>query len=170
MGLVTTMHVGLLGTMAQLYLSDLKEKTRRGLLGRVLQGKAAGGRAYGYRAIAGDTGSRRIDEAEAAVVRRIFRLYATGTSPNAIARRLNGEGVPGPDGRDGATARSAGSATAAPACSTTSSTSASWSGTAAATSRTRAPASGWRGRTRRSGGSGWRCRSCGSSTTRSGRR
>jgi len=28
-GQVTTMHVGLLGTMAQLYLSDLKEKTRR---------------------------------------------------------------------------------------------------------------------------------------------
>jgi site-specific DNA recombinase len=29
MGVVTTMQVGLLGTMAQLYLADLKEKTRR---------------------------------------------------------------------------------------------------------------------------------------------
>jgi site-specific DNA recombinase len=37
-GEVTTMHVGLLGTMAQLYLSDLKEKTRRGQLGRALAG------------------------------------------------------------------------------------------------------------------------------------
>ena len=47
-GQVTTMHVGLLGTMAQLYLSDLKEKTRRGQLGRALAGKIPGGRAYGY--------------------------------------------------------------------------------------------------------------------------
>ena len=38
----TTMHVGLLGTMAQLYLSDLKEKTRRGQLGRALAGKIPG--------------------------------------------------------------------------------------------------------------------------------
>jgi site-specific DNA recombinase len=41
-GQVTTMHVGLLGTMAQLYLSDLKEKTRRGQLGRALAGKIPG--------------------------------------------------------------------------------------------------------------------------------
>jgi DNA invertase Pin-like site-specific DNA recombinase len=48
LGAVTTMHVGLLGTMAQLYLSDLKDKTRRGLLGRVLQARppAAGPMAF----------------------------------------------------------------------------------------------------------------------------
>ena len=91
MGSVTTMHVGLLGTMAQLYLSDLKDKTRRGQLGRVLQGRAAGGRAYGYRAVEGETGSRRIDEGEAAVVRRICKLFADGVSPRAIARKLNAE-------------------------------------------------------------------------------
>ena len=39
LGRVTTMHVGLLGTMAQLYLSDLKDKTKRGQLGRVLAGR-----------------------------------------------------------------------------------------------------------------------------------
>jgi site-specific DNA recombinase len=99
LGAVTTMHVGLLGTMAQLYLSDLKDKTRRGQLGRVLQGRAAGGRAYGYRAVEGDTGRRRIDEAEATVIRRIFAMFADGRSPRAIARQLNANGVPGPDGR-----------------------------------------------------------------------
>jgi DNA invertase Pin-like site-specific DNA recombinase len=99
MGLVGAMHVGLLGTMAQLYHSDLKDKTRRGQLGRVLQGRAAGGRAYGYRTVEGETGVRRIDEAEAAVVRRIFRLFGDGVSPRAIAKTLNAEGVPGPDGR-----------------------------------------------------------------------
>jgi hypothetical protein len=105
LGVVTTMHVGLLGTMAQLHLSDLKEKTRRGLServlpGRVLQGKAAGRRAYGYRLVqdGGERGGRRVEPGEAAVVRRILMLYAAGTS-NAIARALNGENVPGPGGR-----------------------------------------------------------------------
>lgn len=102
LGPVTTLHVGLLGTMAQVYLSDLKEKTKRGLLGRVLQGRAAGGRAYGYRIAPDDTGGpggRRIDTAEAEVVRRIFRMFAAGRAPRAIARQLNAERIPGPDGR-----------------------------------------------------------------------
>jgi hypothetical protein len=34
--------------MAQLYLSDFKQKTWRGQLGRALQGKVPGGTAYGY--------------------------------------------------------------------------------------------------------------------------
>ena len=41
-------------------------------------------------------GGRRINEAEAEVVRRIFQLFAAGESPRAIARQLNAEGVPGP--------------------------------------------------------------------------
>ena len=98
MGVVTTMHVGLLGTMAQLYLSDLKDKTRRGQLGRVLQGRAAGGRAYGYRTVEGETG-RAGSTRPRRGGRRIFELFAAGVSPRAIARQLNAEGVPGPDGR-----------------------------------------------------------------------
>ena len=58
-GQVTTMHVGLLGTMAQLYLSDLKEKTRRGQLGRALAGKIPGRKAYGYRLVDGHPGEVR---------------------------------------------------------------------------------------------------------------
>jgi site-specific DNA recombinase len=98
-GQVTTMHVGLLGTMAQLYLSDLKEKTRRGQLGRALAGKIPGGKAYGYRLVDGERGERRVNEAEALVVRRIFGEFAAGKSPRAIAKALNAEGIPGPDGR-----------------------------------------------------------------------
>ena len=98
-GQVTTMHVGLLGTMAQLYLSDLKEKTRRGQLGRALAGKIPGGKAYGYRLVEGEPGERLVDEAEAIIVRRIFREFTAGMSPQAIAKALNAEGVPGPDGR-----------------------------------------------------------------------
>ncbi len=105
-GRITPMHVGMLGTMAQMYLADLREKTWRGQLGRALKGKIPGGRAFGYDVIApsagagdSDRGHRRINEAEAAVVRRIFEDFAGGTSPRAIAKRLNAEGVPGPDGR-----------------------------------------------------------------------
>lgn len=99
-GRVTTMHVGLLGTMAQLYLSDLREKTRRGQLGRALAGKMPGGKAYGYLVVAGQPGERRINEVEASVVSRIFREFASGKSPGAIARQLNAEGIPGPEGRE----------------------------------------------------------------------
>lgn len=89
-GAVTTMHVGLLGTMAQMFLSDLRDKTKRGQLGRVLKGRVAGGKAYGYDVLPGDEsghGARRLNDAEAEVVRRIFRLFAGGMSPRAIAKR-----------------------------------------------------------------------------------
>ncbi|HYF53368.1 MAG TPA: recombinase family protein, partial [Salinarimonas sp.] len=100
-GPITTMHIGMLGTMAQVFLSDLREKTKRGQLGRVLKGRAASGIAYGYRTVEdnGERGGRRIEPGEAAVVRRIFELFANGVSPRAIAHRLNQDGVPGPEGR-----------------------------------------------------------------------
>ncbi len=44
-------------------------------------------------------GDREIDEAEANVVRRIFREFAAGIGPRTIARTLNEDGVPGPEGR-----------------------------------------------------------------------
>jgi DNA invertase Pin-like site-specific DNA recombinase len=102
-GEITPMHVGMLGTMAQMYLKDLAEKTRRGQLGRALKGRIPGGKAYGYDVLpAGPDGAgeRRINPAEAAVVQRIFALFAAGTSPRAIAKQLNAEAVLGPDGRD----------------------------------------------------------------------
>ena len=102
-GEVTALHIGMLGTLAQLTLADLREKTRRGQLGRALQGKIPGGRAYGYDVIdprsKDGRGERAINAAEADVVRRIFAAFANGESPRAIAKRLNAEGVPGPDGR-----------------------------------------------------------------------
>ena len=43
-------------------------------------------------------GGRRIDAGEAAIVRRIFTAFAGGSSPKAIAKALNAEGIPGPRG------------------------------------------------------------------------
>jgi hypothetical protein len=44
-------------------------------------------------------GERKINEAEAVVVCRIFREFAVGKSPRAIATDLNRDGIPGPFGR-----------------------------------------------------------------------
>jgi hypothetical protein len=99
-GPITTMHVGMLGTMAQIFLSDLRSKTKRGQLGRVLQGKSAAGKAFGYDVVEGiERGGRTINPAEAKIVERIFAMFASGVSPRVIARRLNEENVPGPEGR-----------------------------------------------------------------------
>ncbi len=88
-----------------LYLKELGKKTHRGLKGRALEGKSAGGLTYGYRAVVRFTGSgeairgdRRIEAGEADVVRRIFSDYARGISPKKIAEQLNIDGIPGPQG------------------------------------------------------------------------
>ena len=104
-GEISELHVGLKGTMNALFLKDLALKTRRGMEGRVRQGMSGGGNAYGYevvRQFAADgtpqRGRRRIDDAEAAIVRRIFEEFAKGSSPRAIAHGLNRDKVPGPFG------------------------------------------------------------------------
>lgn len=104
-GQITELHVGLKGTMNALYLKDLAQKTHRGLEGRVRDGRSGGGISFGYELIderdaRGEPirGGRRINEAEAAIVRRIYREFASGQSPRAIAQQLNKQGVPGPAG------------------------------------------------------------------------
>jgi site-specific DNA recombinase len=106
-GDVTHLHVGLKGTMNALFLKDLADKVRRGLRGRVEDGKSGGGNSYGYDVVKsldarGEPvrGNRTINQSEAEVVRRIFREYAAGASPKQIATVLNREAVPGPAGRE----------------------------------------------------------------------
>ncbi len=105
-GDVSHLHVGLKGTMNALFLKDLADKTRRGQRGRVEKGKAGGGLCFGYdvvRTMGVDgqhtTGERRVNEAEAEIVRRIFREYAGGGSSRRIALDLNAAGIAGPQGR-----------------------------------------------------------------------
>lgn len=105
-GEINELHVGLKGTMNALFLKDLANKTRRGLEGRIRQGKSGGGNAYGYTVIhkmAADgspiRGERQINADEAATVRRMFEEFAAGLSPRAIAHKLNAEGITGPRGK-----------------------------------------------------------------------
>jgi site-specific DNA recombinase len=105
-GEINELHVGLKGTMNALFLKDLAQKVRRGLEGRVRQGRSGGGLCYGYDVtiehdVRGERvhGGRKVNEAQAAVVRRIFSEFAEGTSPRAIAVALNAERIPGPHGK-----------------------------------------------------------------------
>ena len=104
-GEVGQLHIGLKGTMNALFLKDLADKTRRGLRGRIEDGKSGGGLCFGYDVVRkfgakGETvrGDRAINETEAAVVRRIFREYIAGKSSRTLAWELNQEGISGPQG------------------------------------------------------------------------
>jgi len=117
--------------MNALFLKYLAHKMRRGLQGRVRQGKSGGGLCFGYDVVrkvdaSGEAlrGERRINEGEAAIVRRIFKEFAKGHSPRAIAQALNKAGIAGPGGRGWGRA-----------FSTTSFILADWSGTASSSSR-----------------------------------
>jgi DNA invertase Pin-like site-specific DNA recombinase len=92
-GVVGDIHVGVKGLLGSLYLRDLAAKTRRGLAGVVRDGRHAGGRAFGYRAVPGAPGALEIVPAEAEIVRRIFAAYAAGKTPREIAVELNREGI-----------------------------------------------------------------------------
>jgi site-specific DNA recombinase len=105
-GEINELHVGLKGTMNALFLTDLANKTRRGLRGRVEAGRSGGGLTYGYDVVrtprpdgTAETGERRINDAEAKIVRRIFCEYAAGQSPRSIALGLNQDRIAGPRGR-----------------------------------------------------------------------
>ena len=95
--------------MGALYLKDLADKTRRGLEGRVRQGRSGGGLCYGYRVVRGarggadgepERGLREIDPAQAAVVRRIFAEFAAGHGAQGDRRGAEPRGRAGPAGRD----------------------------------------------------------------------
>ena len=104
-GEINELHVGLKGTMGALYLKDLADKTRRGLRGRVEEGKSGGGLCYGYDVVRQPVthdepvrGDRTINPAEATIIRRIFEEYTVGKSPKRIAADLNREGIKAPSG------------------------------------------------------------------------
>ena len=95
-GEINQMLVAMMGMVAEQYVSDLRDKVKRGQRGRVLDGKVAGGVGYGY--VVGEPGERTIDPEQALIIYRIFNMFADGVSPRSIAKALNAEGVGGPKG------------------------------------------------------------------------
>ena len=87
------------GLVDSLYVKELAKKTHRGLESCALLGLHTGGRCYGYSTVAvGERESRRlvINETEAAVVKEIFEMSATGLSLKKIAKSLNSKCVSPP--------------------------------------------------------------------------
>ena len=95
------------GMIDQLFLADTAKRVRRGLEGLIRRGLHTGGRCFGYHShdVAGGK-QLAIFEPEAAVVRRIFRLYADGNSLKAVAKRLNAEHITSPQPQKGRLSRS----------------------------------------------------------------
>jgi site-specific DNA recombinase len=100
------------GMMDEQFLVGLAEKVHRGQEGRALKGMQPGGKCFGYRNVPVEDPTRmakygraaisgvrlEIDETQASTVRRIFEMYANGKSLSAVAKALNEEGIPAPQG------------------------------------------------------------------------
>jgi site-specific DNA recombinase len=99
------------GMMNEVFLDDMRAKIVRGLKGQVLRGYSAGGRVYAYTTtqILDPSGAKdkfgrpkrigceiQIDEAQAKVVREIFRMSVAGHGYRSIADHLNKRGTPSP--------------------------------------------------------------------------
>src|SRR5437867_653457 len=85
-----------------------RQRTYDAMLRKARAGHVTGGRVFGYDnvEVPGPDGTRshvahRINDAEAAVVCRIFELAATGDGLKTITKRLNAEGVPSPRPQQG---------------------------------------------------------------------
>lgn len=100
------------GMMDEQFLSGLADKVHRGQEGRVLQGLHPGGKCFGYTNAPIEDPHRQgkygrpailgvrleINPQEAVVVRRIFQMHADGMGLAEIAKTLNRERVPSPQG------------------------------------------------------------------------
>lgn len=85
------------GLVNEWYLEDLSENIKETLTDRRKKGYHIGSFApYGYKKDPEYKGHLLPDDEAAAVVKRIFELYAGGTGRTAIARQLNEEGIPNP--------------------------------------------------------------------------
>lgn len=108
------------GIVDSLYLKELGKKVHRGVEGKALSGLHTGGRCFGYRNVPIEdptrvdqhgrpliTGVRlEVREDQAAIVRRIFGMYAGGNSLQKIAKQLNAERVTSPQPQKGRISRS----------------------------------------------------------------
>lgn len=83
------------GTFAQIEAEKIRERTMRGKLARVSEGRMPNGTGIGIYGYAWDntTGKRVVIDHEATVVQAIFRMALDGLSSNAIATQLNNQGI-----------------------------------------------------------------------------
>ena len=100
------------GVVDQLYIKELRHKTRRGIKGQIDRGFHSGGKTYGYRSLkVYDPSGRKdadgpavigkrleVDPDQATTIRQIFTWYVDGVSHPEMADRLNTTNVLTPRG------------------------------------------------------------------------
>lgn len=84
--------IRMLTILAQLEIERTSERTKFGLVGAAKKGHLSGRPPLGYKKIDNDKGIF-IDEIQADVVRRIFKLYLDGMAVNSICKLFNEEEV-----------------------------------------------------------------------------
>ena len=82
---------GMLEAIAEWYSRNLSENTKRGKHDNATKCLSNGNAIFGYRT--GPDGHYIIDEAEAAIVRRVFSLYSQGYSCHSIYQMFKEEGI-----------------------------------------------------------------------------
>jgi site-specific DNA recombinase len=108
------------GGINEQYLVDLGKKTFRGVEGLAHRKLHTGGRCFGYKSVPIEHQSERdshgrsvicgvrleVEPQQAAIIRRIFSMYAEGRSLKFITKKLNEEGVQSPQPQKGRVSRS----------------------------------------------------------------
>lgn len=100
--IIDDMAMMLLSWKAQEDLVQLKQQVERGHASALKDKRLLGSISYGYEKAfdgTGKNGLRKISEAEAKVVRRIFQEFDAGRSPLQIAAGLNADGIPSSRGK-----------------------------------------------------------------------
>ncbi len=101
-----------LGIVDEMERERASQRTFDAMLRKARAGHVTGGKVFGYDNVrAADNGhvERRINPEEAAVVKRIYEMYASGFGAKRIAHRLNEERAPSPVSRRAARGWCAGS-------------------------------------------------------------
>src|SRR5262249_54092503 len=96
-GVLDRIKIGLRGIVGEIHMGDLSNKVRRGQ-SAIVRGGRTNAIWYGVRPVLGKPGEREIDPEAAKVVKRAFRMFADGNSPQKIADTFNGEGIQPPRG------------------------------------------------------------------------
>jgi DNA invertase Pin-like site-specific DNA recombinase len=94
---VDKLVVGIGGFAAENYREAVKEKVVEALRAKAKRGHSVNGRTYGYsRVRVGDHTEKVIEPEQAAMVRRIFEMSASGLGDDRIAAALHQDGAPAP--------------------------------------------------------------------------
>ncbi len=92
--------VGVHGFGAEQYREAVRDKVREALRTKAAKGHQTSGRTYGYDRIrVGDHTEKRVNEEQAAVVKRVFTMAAEGAGDDRIAAALAKDRIPYPGAR-----------------------------------------------------------------------